>query len=109
VQAALTHAVADLAPRDRLRLACYYAQQLTLAETGKLLGEHEATCSRQLAKTRKALRTEIERLLRDEHGLSDAAIGECVASVSDDPGELDLAKLLCKELPLDRSTVRGTT
>jgi RNA polymerase sigma factor (sigma-70 family) len=109
VQLALTRAVAELARRDRLRLACYYAQQLTLAETGKLLGEHEATCSRQLAKTRKALRIDIERLLRTEHGLSDAAIAECVASVSEDPGELDLATLLRKELPVDRSTVRGST
>ena len=123
VQAALARALAELPPRDRLRLACYYAQQLTLTETGKLLGEHESTCSRQLAKTRKTLRTEIERLLRDEHGLSEAAIAECVASASDDPGELDLVKLLCpstssghpedvegcKESPLDRSTVRGTT
>ena len=109
VQLALTHAIAELARRDRLRLACYYAQQLTLAETGKLLGEHEATCSRQLAKTRKALRIDIERLLRTEHGLSDAAIAECVASVSEDPGELDLATLLRKELPVDRSTVRGST
>jgi RNA polymerase sigma-70 factor (ECF subfamily) len=109
VQLVLTHSLADLPVRDRLRLACYYAQQLTLAETGKLLGEHEATCSRQLAKTRKALRVDIERLLQTEHGLSDAAIAECVASVSEDPGELDLAVLLRKELPVDRSTVRGST
>ena len=123
VRAALARVLAELPPRERLRLACYYAQQLTLAETGKLLDEHEATCSRQLAKTRKALRTDIERLLRHEHGLSDAAIAECVASVSDDPGELDLATLLCpstssghpealegcKESPIDRSTIRGTT
>ena len=50
---ALQHAVEGLPPREQLRLACYYAQELTLAETGKLLGEHEATCSRQLARTRK--------------------------------------------------------
>ena len=123
VQLALTNSVAALPARDRLRLACYYARRLTLAETGRLLGEHEATCSRQLAKTRKALRVEIERRLRSEHGLSDTAIAECVTSVTDDPGELDLATLLCpptraehpealggcKELPLDRSTVRGIT
>ena len=103
---ALKRAVEELPPRDRLRLACYYAQQLTLAETGKLLGEHEATCSRHLARARKALRTDVERRLRDEHGLSDAAIAEAVASVTGDPGELDLADLLCKESPRDRSTVR---
>lgn len=123
VQLALTRALAELPARDRVRLACYYAQQLTLAETGRLLSEHEATCSRQLAKTRKALRMGIESRLRSEHGLSDAAIADCVSSVTDDPGELDLARLLspsttsghpearegCKELPLDRSTVRGPT
>jgi len=108
IQAALARAVEQLPPRDRLRLACYYAQELTLAETGKLLGEHEATCSRHLARTRKALRTDVERRLREEHGLSDAAIAEGVASVATDPGELDLAHLLCKESPRHRSTVRET-
>lgn len=107
VRAALAHAVAELAARDRLRLACYYAQQLTLAETGKLLGEHEATCSRQLAKTRKTLRAGIERRLRSEHHLTDAEIAECVSLVSGDPGELDLQELFRKNSPDDRSTVRG--
>ncbi len=43
---ALASAVAALAPRDRLRLSAYYAQDLTLAAIGRLLGEHEATVSR---------------------------------------------------------------
>ena len=111
---ALQRAVAELPPRDRLRLACYYAQELTLAETGKLLGEHEATCSRQLARTRKALRTTIERALEEEGRLSEAEIAECVASVSQDAGPLDLRQLLRtdeasavrKESPPDRSRLR---
>jgi RNA polymerase sigma factor (sigma-70 family) len=122
MQAALARAVQQLPPRDRLRLACYYAQQLTLAETGKLLGEHEATCSRHLARTRKALRAEITASLRSE-GLDEAGIAECIASVSEDAGELDLRTLLTvrpstrsglpealeerKKPPVDRSTVRG--
>ena len=113
IQHALTRAVAELPPRDRLRLACYYAQELTLAETGKLLGEHEATCSRQLGRTRKALRSDIERQLRHEHALTDAEIADCIASVSQDPGELDLRQLLSaderKESGRDRSTLRGRT
>ena len=125
IQEALTHAVSELPPRDRLRLACYYAQELTLAETGKLLGEHEATCSRHLARTRKTLRAEIERQLRDQHALSVAEIGDCFAAVSEDPGELDLRQLLRmepastefgtrsrddrKEPRDDRSTVKGRT
>jgi RNA polymerase sigma factor (sigma-70 family) len=111
---ALTRAVARLPSRDRLRLACYYAQELTLAETGKLLGEHEASCSRHLAQTRKTVRGEIERRLRDQHALSEAEIADCFAAVSDDPGELDLRQLLRigpdrKESRDDRSTVRGRT
>ena len=112
---ALQRAVEGLPPRDRLRLACYYAQELTLAETGKLLGEHEATCSRQLARTRKTLRAGIERVLRAEHRLNEAEIAACVTSVSEDAGPLDLRHLLNtaepvdvrKKVPVDRSTSRG--
>jgi RNA polymerase sigma factor (sigma-70 family) len=113
IRDALTRAVAELPPRDQLRLACYYAQELTLAETGKLLGEHEASCSRHLARTRKTLRGEIARRLRNHHGLSEAEIADCFAAVSQDPGELDLRQLLRiedrKESRDDRSTVRGRT
>lgn len=64
LQAALTAALAALPPRDRLRLACYYVQELTLAETGRLLGEHEATVSRKLDRTRRAIRDRVEAELR---------------------------------------------
>jgi RNA polymerase sigma factor (sigma-70 family) len=113
VGSALMQAISELPSRDRLRLACYYAQELTLAETGRLLGEHEATCSRHLARTRKALRGIIERQLKAGHSLSDAEIAGCFARVSEDPGELDLRQLLRiedrKESPDGRSTVRGRT
>jgi len=90
---ALVNAVRRLAPRERLRLACYYAQELTLAEIGRALGEHEATVSRQLGKARKHVREDVERQLR-EAGLNEGAIAECFAAVADDPGPLDLADLL---------------
>ena len=61
VQQALAAAVAALAGRDRLRLACYYVQALTLAETGRVLSESEASASRHLARTRQAIRREVER------------------------------------------------
>jgi len=114
IRDALTRAVSELPSRERLRLACYYAQELTLAETGKLLGEHEATCSRHLARTRKTLRGEIERQLREQHTLSAAEIADCFGAASQDPGELDLRQLLRmepdrKESRVDRSRVRGRT
>ena len=76
-------------------------QELTLAETGRLLKEHEATVSRQLARTRRALREDVERQLRDDDGLSDAQIAECFASASEDAGPLDLRQMLatrCRRL-----------
>ena len=72
--------------RDRLRLACYYAQELTLAQTGRMLGEHEATSSRQLARTRRAIRKAVERHLRAEAGLADAEIARCFECVAEDAG-----------------------
>jgi RNA polymerase sigma factor (sigma-70 family) len=91
---ALGRAVGRLATKDRLRLAYYYLQELTLAEIGRLVGEHEATVSRQLARTRRAVRDAVERELREDAGLTDPEVAECLASVADDPGSLDLQPLL---------------
>ena len=88
----LREAVARLEPRDRLRLSCYYAQQLTLAETGRVMREHEATASRHLARTRKALREDVERRLRHA-GLSADAITRCLELASEDAGSLDLDRV----------------
>ena len=88
----LTAAVERLAPRDRLRLACYYAQDLTLAQIGRTLREHEATVSRHLARTRKVVRDDVDRQLK-ERGMSEAERSECIASVMDDAGTLDLAEI----------------
>jgi len=77
LQVALTAALAALAPRDRLRLAYYYVQDLTLAQIGRLLAEHEATASRHLDRTRKELRKQVERALRADKRLSDAQIRLC--------------------------------
>ena len=96
-------ALAKLADRDRLRLACYYSQELTLAETGRVLREHEATVSRQLAKTRQVLRREVERHLRDEDRLDAAQIEQCFAYVLEDPGPMDLGGMLRKNSASDRS------
>jgi len=90
----LSAVIAALAPRDRLRLACYYAQEMTLAQIGTLTREHEATVSRQLAKTRRAIRAEVERRLKTDRGFSPGDIDECFESIVDDAGDLDLADWL---------------
>jgi len=110
LQQTLREAIAKLAPRDRLRLSCYYAQQLTLAETGRLLREHEATVSRQLARTRKVIRRDVEQRLRDA-GISEPEIDRCFEASSGDAGALDLDRMFAeapaRKIPaVDRSEGR---
>jgi RNA polymerase sigma factor (sigma-70 family) len=94
LQHALAAAVSRMAPRDRLRLGCYYAQGLTLALIGRLLGEHEATVSRHLARTRRAIRNDIETQLRQEAQLTEAQIRACFESVMSDSGSIDLGQMI---------------
>lgn len=109
--AVLAAALGRLESRDCLRLACYYAQQMTLAVHGCLLGEHEATVSRHLTRTRGLIRSWVEEQLRVEHRLDDAHISECFRSVAADAGPIDLRELLGtgdrKDRPADRSSEGG--
>jgi RNA polymerase sigma-70 factor (ECF subfamily) len=90
---AVTAAVAALASRDRLRLRCYYAQHLTLAQIGRLLDESEATASRHLGRARRDIRAAVEADLRRQ-GMSDAEMATCFAIIVSDSAYLDLAELL---------------
>ena len=93
MHSSMTSAVATLEPRDRLRLRCYYAQNLTLLQIGRMLNESEATASRHLGRIRRQIRTAVERQLRDLR-MSDAEIADCFASVVADSASLDLAEML---------------
>ena len=93
IHAAFRDALARLDARDRLRLLYYYAQGLTLAQTGRLLREHEASVSRHLSSARKTIRREVERQLR-EAALEPDEIERCFAYVTEDAGPLDLDRLL---------------
>jgi RNA polymerase sigma factor (sigma-70 family) len=106
---ALGRGIAALDARDRLRLGCYYAQGMTLAGIGRLTGEHEATVSRHLARTRHKLRDTVEQWLRAHYSFGDREITECFASVAADAGTLDLGQWLAhsdagKNTHHDRST-----
>jgi RNA polymerase sigma-70 factor (ECF subfamily) len=90
---ALLSATAALDPGQRLRLAAYYLQGLTLAQIGRVTGEHEATVSRKLDRARRDLRAHVERALRHEHRLSDAQVEACLDSALDQ-GDLDLSTWL---------------
>ncbi|MGB8474150.1 MAG: sigma-70 family RNA polymerase sigma factor [Candidatus Acidiferrum sp.] len=100
---ALQAAFEALDSRDEQRLRLYYAEERTLAEIGKQLGEHESSVSRNLERIRLYLRRTVEETLRNgcpaangsaaEQGLSDAQISLCLEYASAD-ASFDLEKLL---------------
>jgi RNA polymerase sigma-70 factor (ECF subfamily) len=92
MHAAFDAALAALEPRDRLRLAYYHADGLKLAKIGGLLGEHEATVSRKLQRTRDAIRSQVDRELVAELGLDAAQLRQCYEYAIADGG-LDLGRL----------------
>jgi RNA polymerase sigma-70 factor, ECF subfamily len=95
MQEALDAAIAALDPGDRLRLRLYYGEDLTLAQIGRVTGEHEATVSRRLERARKELRKRVEQHLRQARGLGDTAIAELFAQAAEAP-ELHLTRLLSR-------------
>jgi len=114
---ALEKALEDLPPQERERLRLYYAEEKTLAEIGRLLGEHESSVSRHLDHARRDLRQAVENLLRHgigeangsavEPGLSDAEIALCFEySAEDTP--IDLQKLLPRSNSRAPATAKRT-
>jgi RNA polymerase sigma-70 factor len=100
---ALGAAFERLDPQKKDRLRLYYAEEKTLAEIGRLLGEHESSVSRHLDRARRDLREKVEGLLRHgfaaangsaaQPGLSDAEIALCFEYSAED-APIDLEKLL---------------
>lgn len=83
LQVALRHTLAELPARDRLLLGCYYIQRMTLAAIGRLVGEHEATISRRLARNRRRIRKGLETSLEAE-GLTPPEIRTLLARAVDE-------------------------
>ena len=100
---ALQTTLDGLPSQERERLRLYYAEGKTLAEIGRLLGEHESSVSRHLDRVRQDLRCEVESILRQgfaaangsaaQPSLSDAEIALCFEYCAQDT-PIDLDKLL---------------
>ena len=93
LERSLSGAVNALSPDDRLRLSYYYVQDLTLAQTAALLGEHESSTSRNLARARTAIRECVTRTLRREYRFSDDQIDQCFEYATGD-WPFDLGRML---------------
>jgi RNA polymerase sigma-70 factor len=93
LERSLNEALNALSPDDRLRLSYYYVQNLTLAQTAALIGEHESSASRNLARARTAIRDRVTRTLRREYHFSDDQIGQCFEYATGD-WPFDLGRVL---------------
>jgi RNA polymerase sigma-70 factor, ECF subfamily len=96
LQAVLSEALAALEPRDRLRLSYYYVEDLTLAEIGRLVGEHEATVSRKLDRARRDLHRQVDAALRNKKRLSEAQVQLCYEYAREE-WPFDLTRALSKK------------
>lgn len=105
---ALSEALAQLEPQETERLRLYYNEEKTLAEIGRVLGEHESSVSRHLDRVRRDLRSAVETILRRGFGaangsavlagLSDPEIALCFEYSAED-APIDLEKLLPRTKP----------
>jgi RNA polymerase sigma-70 factor len=105
---ALSTALTALTSRERMMIACYYVDELSLAEIGKLLHEHESTVSRHLERIRRRLRESVTQTLQNdipafngrpaEPGLNQAQV-ELVFEYALQDWPFDLAKALSASKP----------
>ncbi len=98
LQSVIAGVLAALPGRDRLRLAYYYVDELTLAQIGKILGEHEATVSRKLERTRREIREQVDFVLRAEKNLDEAQRSLCYEYARDE-WPFDLTGVLAGKAP----------
>jgi RNA polymerase sigma-70 factor (ECF subfamily) len=78
VSAALRHAMGELETRERLLLAYYYYDDMTLREIGQVFGVHEATISRWLTKVQKRARKLVEKSLARDHRFNRREVSEAI-------------------------------
>jgi RNA polymerase sigma-70 factor, ECF subfamily len=77
VEPAIEEALAELEPESRFVLVAHFLDGCTLARIGAILGMHESTVSRRVAKLTKALRRSVLRNLRTR-GMSTRAAEEAL-------------------------------
>src|SRR5215813_8566589 len=89
---AMTQAFAEIEPRDRLLLNYYFFDDLTLREIGLMMGVHEATISRWLAKAQREIKRKTEEILQRGYGLRRTEVAECLQLAA--RAEIDVRRLV---------------
>jgi len=78
VGTSLRTAIGSLEPKEKLLLAYYYYDEMTLREIGKVFEVHEATVCRWLAKIQKRTRKLVEKSLSRDHHFNRTQVSEAM-------------------------------
>lgn len=81
----LDGALRELSPTERLMLLWRYEENMPLGDMAHILGIHQSNVTRRLVRLQAGLRESVIRILASQHGLSPAAIQECLADIVENP------------------------
>ena len=101
VAQALRRAMADLEPRERLLLAYYYYDEMTLRQIGNLFDVHEATISRWLTKVQKRVRKLVEKGLARDHNFNRREVAEAIELAAEQM-DISVGEFLLESVSADR-------
>ena len=87
-KASFERAFAGLEPADRTLLRLHYLDRLGIDALGRMLQIHRASAARRIATTREKLREATLAIVREQAGMSEAALASAVRLLRD---ELDLS------------------
>jgi len=93
---AVSRALQNLGPDDRLLVKLYYFDNLRLKEAGAVMGVHEATASRRLSRIHADLRKRVSEILIKEKGWTKAETEQSFAEAAQQL-DSDLGTLLRNE------------
>ncbi|HET9533134.1 MAG TPA: sigma-70 family RNA polymerase sigma factor, partial [Blastocatellia bacterium] len=107
VSDALRRAISDLEPRERLLMAYYYYDEMTLREIGQLFNVHEATISRWLTKVQKRTRKLVEKSLARDHHFNRREVTEAI-ELAAERMDINVREYLYESAAAEREAERGT-
>jgi RNA polymerase sigma-70 factor len=96
IEIVLAQSINKLAPEDRLLIKLYYFDNLTLREAGAVLGVHEATTSRRIARIHAEIRRRVEDILMKEKNWTRRETSAAFAEITSQL-EIDLKQMLAPE------------
>ena len=102
---ALRRAIEELEARERLLLAYYYYDDMTLREIGRLFNVHEATISRWLTKVQKRVRKLVEKGLARDHRFNRREVSEAIELAAEQM-DINVREYLYESAPSDHDQDR---